>query len=205
MRLNYRIRVHTFIGLIFKYILLGTINGKALVLKTETKGLLAIVQQLMHELQALFEGMSTGRMARRGKVDSASSALADKLHAFKEQYQTVKQKSTAHKAQLSMLADLEQEQRDAQDLLLEQKTEFASLADTAEKHKQLRTELTSAWSKKTALLKTQCELLTRQSDGLIRASLVTGQGMDEVRDRFKGLIAGSNVRSAKVDALFDEL
>jgi chromosome segregation protein len=138
-------------------------------------------------------------------VVGAANRLADRLAKFDEEYAAVKQRSSAHQVKLRELSGLENQQKEASDLLRSQQGELAGLGDPADRHTALRSELAALSAQRSKALRDQCSELSESSGGLIRASLAVGRGFDPAQEKFKGLIAGSNVRSAKVDALFAEL
>lgn len=140
-----------------------------------------------------------------GAVSVSAERLAAKLLDFDQEYASVKKRSSAHEAKLAELAKLEEQQRQARELVQRQRKELESLGDPMARHVELRTELTTTRQKRTQALASQCAELSTASDGLIKASLASGRGFATAQAKFKSLIAGSNVRTNKVDAFFDEL
>ncbi len=116
----------------------------------------------------------------------------------------MKERSSAHEAQLVELANLEEQQRTSRELVQRQRAERDVLGKL-EKHRELRVELAAARRERTGALMAECQTLSTASDGTIRATLKTNRGFDALQARFRGLISGSNVRANKVDAFFEEL
>ena len=131
--------------------------------------------------------------------------LATKLDAYEQTYAAVKARSSAHEAKLGELATLEQQQKAASDLAQRQRKERDTLGKPDEKHRELRHELTAARKERSAALATQCDGLSRSSDGMIRATLSVSRGFDAALAKFKALVTGSNVRTNKIEGFFEEL
>jgi hypothetical protein len=148
----------------------------------------------------LEEGLSEG--AELGK---ASTELATGLSVFDETYSGVKTRSSAHEAKLSELAKLEEDQRTATTLSNKLSQEISQLGDPVDRHINLRMELTKARDERRLSLANQCADLATSSDGLIKASISASKGFEPVKTKFRGLVAGSSVRSGRTDELFDSL
>lgn len=87
----------------------------------------------------------------------------------------------------------------------EQQRELAQIANPNAQQAELRILLTQLNAERSQALTNQCTALSASSDGLIQANLSVGQGFTRAQEKFKALISGSNVRGAKVEAVFDEL
>lgn len=169
----------------------------------------AVVDQSRQAILKLRNAVSSARdeftSTLTAKLETASKTLADQIAKFDEEYSAVKQRSSAHQVKLKELAALEDQHKEAAELLRGQEGELAQLGNPEERHATLRTELASLNAQRSQALKDQCEELSGSSGGLIRAGLAVGQGFGAAQEKFKSLIAGSNVRTAKVDGLFGEL
>ncbi|WP_164477739.1 TrlF family AAA-like ATPase [Nocardioides pantholopis] len=155
-------------------------------------------------LEALALGLER-TLTAGGAADTASRTLRARLDEYEATYVAVKGRSSAHQAKLVELAKLEELQRAASSSAQRHGRDRDELGDPIQRHRELRTELTSTRDQRITALSAQCSRLSDSSGGLIRARLSSGRGFDDVQARFRGLIAGSNVRSNKVDALFDAL
>lgn len=144
-------------------------------------------------------------LADGGAVARPATALAAKLDEYEKTYAAVKARSSAHEAKLGELATLEQQQKAASELAQRQRRERDSLGKPAERHRELRKELTAARRERSDALAAQCDGLSAASDGMIRATLSASRGFDEALAKFKALITGSNVRSNKIEGFFEEL
>lgn len=140
-----------------------------------------------------------------GTIAVPSQALGDKLIEYEESYRAVKEQSSVHQAKLTELANLEEQQRAAYELLQHQRSERDAIGKAADKHSALRVELKDVWEQRTSALKAECEKLAEFSGGAIRATLSTNRGFEEIQRKFKALIAGSKVRSNKIEAFFESL
>lgn len=177
-------------------------------LSTDVDAYLAAAREA---LQAALQGVSVaqGDLALQLQPDGGVAVVADgllsKLKKFDETYAGVKTRSTAHEVKLAELAKLETQQREARELLQRQLKEINGLGQPLERHQALRSELSVVRAERTAALAAQCEELSRSSEGLIKATLSVGLGFEGVQQKFRGILAGSNVRGTRVEALFENL
>lgn len=177
-------------------------------LSTEANALLTATRDALTGLRSTITGLATEFSALTedgGAIARSSATLSAKLAEYDETYQRVKERSSAHEARLTELANLEEQERKARELVQRQRTDRDALGKPGEKHGEFRKELAAARRERTSALRAECEALSTSSDGMIRATLSTNRGFDAVQAKFKALIAGSNVRSIKVDAFFEEL
>jgi len=124
---------------------------------------------------------------------------------FEEAYGTVKERSTAHSAKLAELAEVETQQRAAGQSLRNQRAECQELGTPEVEHTQLLHDMFVLMGDRSDRLAEQCTALSELSGGLLKATLQRGQGLALVAERFRGVVAGSNLRSNKVEALFEQL
>lgn len=162
---------------------------------------------LKHITTTLSEALTDLRTLREmdGSIGSKIAAIVDATDTFDAQYASVKTRSTAHEAKLAELAELERRSAAAKKLRDEQRADRTRLGDPLEQHRSYRQDLVKAAKDRSDVVSGQCVMMGELSDGLIRASLERGVGLARVRDRFRAAIAGSGVRNAKVEALFDGL
>ena len=179
----------------------ATLSGETDALLTSTRAALSWLRSAIGELEAEFSALTEGG----GAIAGSSQALADKIVEYEAAYRAVKERSSAHEAKLAELANLEEQQRASRELLQRQRAERDALGKPDEKHLKFRTELTVARQEYTNALRAECEALASSSDGLIRATLSTNRGFEAVQLKFKALIAGSNVRSKKIETFFENL
>jgi type III restriction enzyme len=139
------------------------------------------------------------------KIGADIASIETELAEYAVRYSAVKQQSTAHETKLGELAELERQATAANELLQGQGRELARLGEPKLKHAALRAELDELNRRRSAVLAGQCDLLSKASDGLMRATLAVGQNFEQALARLKGLVVGSNVRTAKFDALFERL
>jgi len=137
--------------------------------------------------------------------DKARAKVLAEATKFDDAYEVVKAKSTAHEARLAELASLEKQQSEATKELQRQRRELDSLGDPRGTHASLRQGFVRLLAERSKCLDEQCSQLTKLSEGLLRASLRRGQGLRDVGDRFRTLVAGSGVRTAKIESLFAAL
>lgn len=171
-------------------------------LRSEIVNTLGTLQIILAEAKHKLESAAADE---QGAIVKASALLLEKLQSYDETYLAVKSRSSTQDAKLAELGRLEAQQNAASELLQKQRKEWESLADPLVKHKELRQELAQARRERSDALAVQCLALSESSDGAIKASLSSGTGFGAAQAKFKALITGSNVRTNKVEALFEEL
>jgi chromosome segregation protein len=164
----------------------------------------ATLNTALNALSAARSGLAS-KLQSGEIIHSLVHAITDKLKMFDETYVGVKERSSAHEVKLAELAKLEEQQREARQLLQKQHKELESLGQPLERHKLLRTELADVRKERTSALAMQCATLSASSEVLLKATLSAGRGFETTQQKFRGLIAGSNVRGARVDELFENL
>ncbi|HSH58568.1 MAG TPA: AAA family ATPase [Acidimicrobiales bacterium] len=163
-------------------------------------GLDAALAHLDRAISALTSQLSNGSPYRQRRM-----ALDGLVSEFEAQYAKVKARSTDHEAKLASLADVEQRRKAAAELLRAQQQERRQLGDVRSVHAQLRSSLSGLRSERSSVIEAQCAQVTRLSDGLLRASLQRAHGMSAIESRLRGLISGTGLRSAKIDAMMGSL
>ncbi|HEX4103379.1 MAG TPA: AAA family ATPase [Pseudonocardiaceae bacterium] len=134
-------------------------------------------------------------------LDSVSRAI----EAFDINYEEVKGRSSAHEVRLAELTEIEGRRKSSGELLQRQQRERRGLGDPQKTHISLRAHLVALHNERSKFLAAECEHLTKLSDGLLRATMNRGRGLQGIEAKFRSLIQGSGVRGARVDALFSQL
>lgn len=147
----------------------------------------------------------TNQLSNESPYRQRRAALDGLVSEFEAQYAEVKARSTDHEAKLASLADVEQRRKGAAELLRAQQQERRQLGDVRSVHAQLRSSLSGLRSERSGVIGAQCAEVTRLSDGLLHASLERAHGMSAIESRLRGLISGTGLRSAKIDALMGSL
>lgn len=132
-------------------------------------------------------------------------ALRAAVESFEATYTAVKLRSSAQEAKLRELAEVEKQHQQAVDSIRAQRTELQGLGDPQQSHGQLVHAMFVLMGERSDRISQRCDALSALSGGLLRASLRRGQGLASLSDRFKGAVAGSNVRSERIRAVFDGL
>jgi chromosome segregation protein len=149
----------------------------------------------------------SSRPARRASPPpDTAEALNTAITQFDIGYEDVKQRSTAHQAQLNELAQVENRRKDAAaELLAQHQRDRRALGNPQQTHDQLRQQLIRLYRERSRLLADECDRVTTLSGGLLRATMRPGRSLTAVEDRFRGLLQGSGVRGSRVDDLFANL
>lgn len=164
-----------------------------------------VLVQTRVAIEKLQQDLRTAASTFASRHALGGDSLDGLFSAYDESYKAVKQRSSAHEVKLRELNALEEQQRAAGVLLQEQQRELAQIANPNAQQAELRLVLTHLNAERSQALSNQCFALSVSSDGSIQADLSVGQGFTRAQEKFKALISGSNVRGAKVEAVFDEL
>ena len=141
-----------------------------------------------------------------GSPVALAEARLNEIHGdFGAAYETVKATSTAHEAKLAELAVVEGRVTEVKDLRTRQTLERSGLGDPETSHHELRAQVGELAKARSATVAHECLTLDGLSDGLIHAELQQGVGLSKHAERLRAGIAGSGVRSARVEALFDAI
>lgn len=147
------------------------------------------------ELQA----SASGEVAERG------DAVASLLAAFDEKYNDVKARSTAHEGRLRELEEVERQQAETTRQLQAQRRELEGLGEPESVLAEQLSALFALYDRRSSALAAQCEELSSSSEGLLRATLRRGHGLNAIQDTLKTAVSGSNLRGARIEAFFDAL
>ena len=131
--------------------------------------------------------------------------VTGQLSEFAVRYEDVKHRSTAHAEKLAELADLERQQEALGRKVRKEIADRDALGSPADTMAERRGELSTLMDERSESIDAECARLSELSDGMIRATLRRGQGLEAVRNSLRGFVAGSGVRNAKIDSLFDQL
>jgi chromosome segregation protein len=162
-------------------------------------------------LAELRDAISNGAQLIRDGVGAGSEhersaeAVAGIVQAFQESYEDVKERSTEHAAKLAELGEIEKQHRDVVASLRTQREELRGLGQPFENHARMMREFFQLMDGRSRRVAAQCESLSRDSGGLVRATLQRGQGLEAVSEQFRASVAGSNIRGARIDEFFSRL
>lgn len=131
--------------------------------------------------------------------------IAEQLGTFEVDYGAVKDRSTAHAAKLAELANVEAQQRAGDTSLRTQRLERERLGQPESQHAQLLDELFTRMAERSDVMAQQCRSLSELSEGLLRASLERARGLVPIGDKLRAAIAGSGVRTSKVEDFLTQL
>jgi chromosome segregation protein len=138
--------------------------------------------------------------ASTGQLSKEAEAWQTAHSKFEADYAGAKERSTAHISKLTELSVLETRRKELAEAVAEQREELKRIGDPSTQHSVLRAQWIALQSEGSKLVESQCAVLTKASDGLIRATLERSTGLNAVTDKFKAAIAGSGVRSNKIEA-----
>jgi len=172
-----------------------------------------LVSRLSKEVGGLFEKLSRSAdqfAADINAVDDAASPLATvqrELQTAHSQYdvayEAAKAKSTTHASKLEAFNALEQQLKNARTRLTSKKNEIASFGKPETEFSALREKWHNLQSNQYSLLHQQCQNLTSLSENQIRATLKKASSVNDIATKLKSILAGSNIRGNKIEALLE--
>lgn len=166
------------------------------------------VDALLQTVKVAALQLITDFRSQRTQVERTGGPLAELLaevSTYETKYVEVRERSAAHESQLAELSKLEREARELRTRLETERRELREQGDVPTRHREHRSELADLYRKRSDLMASQCESMSEQSGGLIRASLHRGQGLTSIADRLRAVVSGSGLRSTKIDTFLDSL
>jgi len=177
------------------------LQGPLAGLRAKTASLLSELNETMSaSVELIRSGLSAG-----SEHEQLSKRVSELVEAYAESYEDIKERSTAQAAKLAELREVEKQHRSAGQSLRAQRDELRALGQPDVDHRRLLHEMFELMDARSRRLADQCESLSGDSCGLLRASLQRGQGLTAVSDQFRAAVAGSNLRSTRVDDFFEQL
>ncbi len=147
------------------------------------------------QLQALRELGLTGSYA------IASEEWSKQNEEYQGAYAAAKARSTSHETRLAELDDLENRSKAIRLRLTAKRGEIADFGEPEEELRAAREQWSALHERRSDLLAAQCNRLTELSGGQIRATLLRGRVVDRVAERLKAALAGTGIRTNKIDEL----
>lgn len=141
----------------------------------------------------------------RGTLAVQWNEWAKRVESFNSRYEAAKGRATAHTSQLAQLTQIEKRVSDLRGAISQARKEIATLGNPQQDYEDVRATWIEAKRKRTDLIKEQCEVLTTRSSGEIRASVRIGAGAGTAMEKLRGSIAGSGVRSNKLDTVGESI
>lgn len=160
----------------------------------------ALLQSVKESVSKLAQSLQPGNPS----VDNINAQIAEwqQLKALHEkEYELAKQKASSQQKLLDQIKEVEEKSKLVRDALAERQRSIATIGSPEDRYEQLRHEWSSLYRARADLLSKKCEELTALSDGKIRARLVRGGGFEQVQKKLEGIIAGTRIRTRKVELL----
>lgn len=122
---------------------------------------------------------------------------------FREKYEAAKARSTSHDTQIQQLGVLEGRIRDLRKSLTLKRAALSAITGSTSQFRVVRDQWLNLLRRRSDILAEQSAVLTKLSGGQIRATLQAGVGVGAAQEKFKSLLVGLNIRSNKLESLFD--
>ena len=113
----------------------------------------------------------------------------------------MKEKLAAQQAQLALIETAEKELKQANEALSVNRQKLVAIGQPDFAYKEARREWAELYKERADLIEERCVELTELSDGVIRATLRRGAGIEAVKESLTDIYTGTRVRGAKIDAL----
>ena len=151
-------------------------------------------------------GTLVGRAQRiidASSLDSANpwTQWASKLESFRRAYESAVNRSSAHRERMEQLRSTEDQLREHRRESARIREETATLVDIEQNYESERNTWEDLIDRRDQLLDTQCEKLTADSGGAIRAHVRRYADPEEFVNEFKRAVSGSRVPGSRLDQL----
>jgi chromosome segregation protein len=167
-------------------------SGEVSALFKEAKEHLAAVSALLEQ---------GGPSSRLDKLAELRRAWDARFKAHTAAYDGIKEKLTAQKAQLALIEATEAELKKANESITVNRQRLVTIGNPEADYQNARDEWAALYKERADLIEKRCADLTQLSDGVIRATLRRGAGIESVNEALTNLYAGTRVRGAKIDSL----
>jgi chromosome segregation protein len=124
-----------------------------------------------------------------------------KFNGHSTAYDGIKEKLTAQQAQLALIETAENELKQANEAISVNRQKLVAIGQPDVAYKKSRQEWAALYKERADLIQERCAELTKLSDGVIKATLRRGAGIEAVNKSLTDLYTGTRVRGAKIDAL----
>ena len=170
--------------------------------QTLVDALLADYNTLIKEIDTALQDVSTRiDQALEGREDSKWFAWDAKLSSYRETYNAALKRSSAHKNRMDQLKALEAKVATLSSEVSTLNDEFKSYEKAAETYQAERERLLGLRQERDALIQKQCDALTEQSAGTIRATVQRYSDAGRFFAALKEKLSGSNIRTNKLEQI----
>ncbi len=139
------------------------------------------------------------------RIRSLEANLTSRFTIHNEKYEAAKARSTAQQSQLTRISDAERRIRTLRENLSDKERQLARHGTPLEDYTAARNDWSKIHADRADALELRCTQLTQLSANRIRARLRRAANLDNVRDRLSSVLAGTRVRTKKVDDLCDRI
>lgn len=127
------------------------------------------------------------------------------LAAHEAEYEAAKARASAEEGQLRQITQAEERIGILTDSVATKRERLAEYGSPEQEYGEVRTRWTAIYRQRADLVEAKCRELNQLSGGEIRATLRRGAGTSPLRDRLERLVAGTRVRTRKVDDLAERI
>lgn len=115
--------------------------------------------------------------------------------AHRKRYEDVKKRAVEHETLLKQIGDVEARIKNLKDAIAKLKEDCRGFGLPDTEYHNARDEWISLFRKEAELLENRCRELTKLSDGMIRATLKRGAGVNAVQEKLQAVLEGTGIRS----------
>lgn len=176
-----------------------TLPDKALLnqINAEVISLQSVIRQRFSDIEkALVEFGGT-----QSKLRVLATQVLAKVKIHNEQYESAKQRSSAHQSRLTQITQAEQRMRVLTNSLADKERQIAGLGKPEDEYQISRKQWLELYAERGDALETRCNELTQLSNKRIRARLRRGAGIAQVQLRLIEILSGTRIRTNKVEIL----
>lgn len=170
--------------------LINKINNSVSQLFSEIRNQLTEIKQRLAEYGNVQNDFSTGKVL-----------WEQLLQEHKQHYNSAKERSSSQQVTLNQISILEDRAKEIRKAIADKKQLQIKLGDQEQLFMDLKGKWIATHKDKADIIQTQCEKLSIFSDNNLRATLGRGKGTDSLNATLRSIVAGSNIRKDKTDAI----
>ncbi len=145
------------------------------------------------------------RSANMTRIGEIRKEWQQKFDVQQKSYEDAKAKAATDEGALNQIQEAESRQRNVKENAAAREEDYRQVGSPKAEYESARAAWTALYAARGDVLEAQCKALTDLSENTIRATLLRGRGLQSVKERLGALLAGTRIRSKKVDDLCEKL
>lgn len=176
-----------------------------------------MIRQASGEVEALFKAAKDhlaaisilleqgGAGSHLEKVAELRRGWDSKFKSHSTTYDAIKEKLTAQQAQLKLIETTEGDLKKANEAISVNKQKLVTIGNPEVQYRNARDGWAALYKERADLIEERCAELTKLSEGVIRATLRRGAGIESVNKALTEIYSGTRVRGTKIESLCHQI